>query len=87
MLWGRWGKRKRELVGNDGKGEERPLPYNVRFSGWICGSVVLAKPADYLDACERCCEDNREFKIRSLPTTDYGNTWRGPGSRFTAHAR
>ena len=31
-----------------GKKEERPLPYNVRFSsGWICGSVVLAKPADY----------------------------------------
>ena len=32
-------------------------------------------------------EDNREFKIRSLRTTDYGNTRRGPGSRFTAHAR
>ena len=30
---------------------------------------------------------NREFKIRSLRTTDYGNTRRGPGSRFTAHAR
>ena len=29
----------------------------------------------------------REFKIRSLRTTDYGNTRRGPGSRFTAHAR
>ena len=24
----------------------------------MCGSVVLAKPADYLDAFERCCEDN-----------------------------
>ena len=41
-----------------GKREERPLPYDVRFSGRICGSVVLAKPADYLDAFERCCEDN-----------------------------
>ena len=31
-----------------GKREERPLPYNLRFSsGRICGSVVLAKPADY----------------------------------------
>ena len=41
-----------------GKREERPLPYDVRFSGRICGSVVLAKPADHLDAFERCCEDN-----------------------------
>ena len=41
-----------------GKREERPLPYNVQFSGWICGSVVLAKPADYLDAFEHCCKDN-----------------------------
>ena len=24
----------------------------------MCGSVVLAKPADYLDPFERCCEDN-----------------------------
>ena len=30
---------------------------------------------------------NREFKIRSPRTTDYGNTRRGPGLRFTAHAR
>ena len=29
----------------------------------------------------------RKFKIRSLRTTNYGNTWRGPGSRLTAHAR
>ena len=41
-----------------GKREERPLLYNVQFSGWICGSVVLAKPAYYLDAFERCCKDN-----------------------------
>ena len=41
-----------------GKREERPLPYDVRFSGRICGSVVLAKPADHLDAFKRCCEDN-----------------------------
>ena len=31
----------------EGEREERTLPYNVRFSGQICGSVVLAKPADY----------------------------------------
>ena len=42
----------------EGEREERTLPYNVRFSGQICGSVVLAKPADYLDAFERCYEDN-----------------------------
>ena len=54
MLWGGWGERNRERAGHDGKGEgeERPLPYNVRFTGRICGSVVLAKPADYLDALE-----------------------------------
>ena len=33
-----------------GEREERPLPYNVGFTGQICGSIVLAKPADYLDA-------------------------------------
>ena len=58
MLWGGWGKRKREHAGNDGKGEERPLSYNVRFSGRIFGSVVLAKPANYLDAFECCSKDN-----------------------------
>ena len=26
----------------------RPLPYSVRLSGRICGSVVLAKPGNYL---------------------------------------
>ena len=31
---------------------------NVQFSGRICDSVALAKAADYLDAFERCCEDN-----------------------------
>ena len=35
-----------------GKTEQRPLPYNLRFTGRICGSVVLAKQADYLDAFE-----------------------------------
>ena len=30
----------------------------MQFSGRICGSVVLAKPGDYLDAFEGCCEDN-----------------------------
>ena len=59
MLWVGWGERKRERTGHDGKreGEERPLPYNVRFTGRICGSVVLAKPADYLDAFEDRCKD------------------------------
>ena len=36
----------------------RPLPYNVRFFGTICGSVVLPKRGDYLDDFEGCCEDN-----------------------------
>ena len=45
MLWGGWGERKRERAGHDGKGEgeKRPLPHNVRFTGRICSSVVLAK--------------------------------------------
>ena len=60
MLWGGWEERKRERAGHDGKGEgeKRPLPHNVRFTGRICSSVVLAKPADYLDAFEDCCKDN-----------------------------
>ena len=67
MLWGGWGERKREHMGNDGKREERPLPYNVRFSGQICGSVVLAKPADYLGVFECCCEYNSiKGSIRNL---------------------
>ena len=67
VLWGGWGERKREHVCNDGKREERPLPYNVPFSGLICGSVVLAKPANYLDDFECCCEDNsRKGSIRNL---------------------
>ena len=36
---------------------------NVRFSGRICDSVVLAKAADYLDAFERCCEDNSKKEL------------------------
>ena len=31
----------RGVMGRE-KREERPLPYNVRLSGRICGSVVLA---------------------------------------------
>ena len=50
-----------------GKREKRPLPYNVPFSGLICGSMVLAKPTEYLVAFERCCEDNSiKGSIRNL---------------------
>ena len=38
------------------KREERPLQYNVRFSGRICGTVVLGQPGNYLNAFEGCCE-------------------------------
>ena len=50
MLWGGWGERKRERAGHDGKGkrEERPLPYNVRFSGQICGSLTMAEAGEDL---------------------------------------
>ena len=43
-------KEKESVRGTMGRGkrEERPLPYNLCFSGRICGFVVLAKPADYL---------------------------------------
>ena len=69
MLWGGWGERKRERAGHDGKGEgeKRPLPHNVRFTGRICSSVVLAKPADYLDAFEDCCKDNAFSFFPSSP--------------------
>ena len=69
MLWGGWGERKRERAGHDGKGEgeERPLPYNVRFTGRICGSVVLAKPADYLGAFEDCFKDDAFSLFPSSP--------------------
>ena len=40
-----------------GKKETRPLPDFVRFSGRICGSVVLAKPDDDLDGFERPFKD------------------------------
>ena len=36
------------MLGRD-KRERRPLPDFVRFSGGICGSVVLAKPDDDLN--------------------------------------
>ena len=61
LCCGEAGKKEKDSArGTMGKGkrEESPLPYDLRFSGRICGSVVLAKPADYLDAFERCCEDN-----------------------------
>ena len=69
MLWGGWGERKRERAGHDGKGEgeKRPLPHNMRFTGRICSSVVLAKPADYLDAFEDCCKDNAFSFFPSSP--------------------
>ena len=39
----------------------------MQFSGQICSSVVLAKPADYLDVFEYCCEDNStKGSIRNL---------------------
>ena len=64
---GRLEERKIEHMGNDGKREERPIPYNVQFSGQICGSVVLAKPADYLNVFECYCEDNSiKGSIRNL---------------------
>ena len=31
-----------------GKREERPLPYNVRFSGQICGSLTMAEAGEDL---------------------------------------
>jgi len=43
------GKNKPQgMLGRD-KRERRPLPDFVRFSGRICGSVVLAKPDDDLN--------------------------------------
>ena len=50
VIRGGLGEREESARGTMGRGkrEERPLPYNVRFSSdRICGSVVLAKPADY----------------------------------------
>ena len=69
MCCGRLGRKKKRARGArwEGEGEERPLPYNVRFTGRICGSVVLAKPADYLDAFEDCCKDNAFSLFPSSP--------------------
>ena len=47
---------------------------------------IMQHPKEQFMSNYKWC-DIREFKIRSLRTTDYGNTQRGPGSRFTAHAR
>ena len=35
----------------------RPLPYNVRFSGRICGSVVMAEPEENLKDFECSFKD------------------------------
>ena len=53
---GRLGRNTKEARGArwEGGREKRGLCHIV----WGCGSVVLAKPADYLDAFERCREDN-----------------------------
>ena len=56
------GKKKpsaRRTMGRE-REEARPLPYSVRLSNRICGSVVLAKPGDYLGDFEGWCEDNSE---------------------------
>ena len=47
------------------KKEERPLPYNVRISGRICCSEVLAKPGDCLNDSEDCCEGN-SIRVKRL---------------------
>ena len=43
-------KEKESARGTMGRGkrEERPLPYNVRFSGQICGCLTVAKPGEDL---------------------------------------
>ena len=40
-----------------GKKERRPLPDFVRFSGRICGSVLMANPPDDLDDFECSFKD------------------------------
>ena len=57
-LFGWWGgfcveageKEKESARGTMGRGkrEERPLPYNVRFSGQICGSLTMAEAGEDL---------------------------------------
>ena len=66
---GRLGRKKKRARGArwEGGGEKRPLPHNVRFTGRICSSVVLAKPADYLDAFEDCCKDSAFSFFPSSP--------------------
>ena len=54
------GKREKlQRAGNAGKGKERKeaLPDFVRFSGRICGSVVMANPPDDLDDFECSFKD------------------------------
>ena len=43
-------KEKESARGTMGRGkrEERPLPYNVRFSGQICGSLTMAEAGEDL---------------------------------------
>ena len=40
-----------------GKREERPLPYNVRFSGQICGSLTMAEAGEDLTDFECSFKD------------------------------
>ena len=50
FLGGKTGEREKwQRAGNDGKGEERYLPYFMRLAGLICGSVVMAEPEDEFD--------------------------------------
>ena len=64
MSLGGWEREKRNQAREEqweGEREEaRPLPYSVRLSNRICGSVILAKPGDYLGDFEGWCEDNSE---------------------------
>ena len=54
-----------------------------------CDGELNVKMASRVHPNETCVVEinNKDFKIGSLRTTDYGSTRRGPGSRFTAHAR
>ena len=72
LCCGEAGKKEKEsargtMGRGKGEGEERPLSYNVRFTGRICGSVVLAKPADYLGAYEDCFKDDAFSFFPSSP--------------------
>ena len=53
-----WGEEEKKTRRERWEWEARPLPYNVRFSGSICGFVVLAKQGECLDDFEGYWEDN-----------------------------